>query len=183
DYKVQYQNNKDAGTAYVIVTGKGTYKGKAVVPFTIKAETIVSANDFTIKEIPAKIYNGKLQKPSVSVIIKKNGKDKKLSKKDYTIVYQNNLHAGEATVIVKGKGNYAGLRATGNFTINPQQIKKVSLKGIKNNLTLTYNKQNLKVGTDYEKPVYGTENKNKVEITITGKGDFTGTMTKKIKTK
>ena len=183
DYKVQYQNNKDAGTAYVIVTGKGAYKGKAVVPFTIKAETIVSSNDLTIKEIPAKTYNGKLQKPSVSVTIKKNGKDKKLSKKDYTIVYQNNLHAGEATVIVKGKGNYANLRATANFTIIPQQITKASLKGTQNNLTLIYNKHDLKVETDYGKPVYGTEEKNKVKVTITGKGDFIGTMTKKIKTK
>ena len=122
-----------------------------------------------------------MQKPSVSVTIKKNGKDKKLSKKDYTIVYQDNLHAGEATVIVKGKGNYAGLRATANFTINPQQIKKASLKGTRNALALTYNKHELKVGTDYEKPVYGTENKNKVEVTITGKGDFTGSLIKKVK--
>ncbi|MDE7208012.1 MAG: hypothetical protein K2N90_12810, partial [Lachnospiraceae bacterium] len=35
DYKVQYQNNTNAGTAYVIVTGKGAYRGKVVVPFTI----------------------------------------------------------------------------------------------------------------------------------------------------
>jgi len=181
DYKVQYQNNKNAGTAFVIVTGKGAYKGKAVVPFTIKAETIASPNDFAIKQIKAKTYNGKLQKPSVSVTIQKNGRAKKLSKKDYTVTYKDNLHAGEAVIIVTGKGNYAGLSATARFTINPQQIKKASLKGVQGSLVLTYSKRTLKEGTDYEKPEYGTVNKNKVPVTIKGKGDFTGTMTKNVK--
>ena len=182
DYKVQYQNNKDAGTAYVVVTGKGTYKGKAVIPFTIKAETVENANDFSIKAIKDATYNGKLQKPAVKVTIQKNGKTKNLSKKDYTVAYKNNLHAGTATVTVTGKGNYAGLDAVTTFKINPQQIKKASLKGVKNALTLTYNKRTLKEGTDYEPPVYGQENKNKVSVTIKGKGDFTGEMTKTVKT-
>lgn len=182
DYKVQYQNNKDAGTAYVVVTGKGAYKGKAVIPFTIKAETVANANDFSIKAIKDATYNGKLQKPAVKVTIQKNGKTKNLSKKDYIVTYENNFHAGTATVTVTGKGNYAGLSATKTFNINPQQIKKASLKGVKNALTLTYNKRTLKEGTDYEPPVYGQENKNKVSVTIKGKGDFTGEMTKTVKT-
>lgn len=69
DYKVQYQNNKNAGTAYVIVTGKGVYKGNVVLPFTIRTETVEKPNDFSIEEIKAKTYNGKLQKPAVSVTI------------------------------------------------------------------------------------------------------------------
>lgn len=114
--------------------------------------------------------------------IQKNGKAKNLSKKDYTVAYENNLHAGTATVTVTGKDNYAGLSATTTFKINPQQIKKASLKGTQGNLVLTYNKRILKEGTDYEKPVYGTVNKNKVPVTITGKGDFTGDMIKTVKT-
>lgn len=182
DYKVQYQNNKDAGTAYITVTGKGkTYKGAVVVPFTITPETIAKPNDFAIKEIKKATFNGKLQKPAVSVSIQKNGKAKKLSKKDYTVAYKDNFHAGTATVIVTGKGNYAGLSAETTFTIAPQQIKKASLKGTQGALTLTYSKRKLKEGTDYETPTYGTPDKNKVEVTITGKGDFTGELRKKIK--
>lgn len=174
DYKVQYQNNKSAGTAYVIITGKGEYKGNAVKPFTILADE----NKLDIKPITKKlIYNGKLQKPAITVTA--NGK--KLSKKDYTVTYKNNLHAGKATVIVTGKGNHAGKRAEAFFTINSQEIRKASLKGTKNALVLTYSKRTLKEGTDYEKPVYGAESKNKVEVTIKGKGDFTGEMTKKVK--
>jgi len=73
----------------------------------------------------------------------------------------------------------AGKRAEASFTILPQEIRKASVKGTKNNLVLTYSKRALKEGTDYEKPVYGAENKNKVEVTIKGKGDFTGEVTKK----
>lgn len=181
DYKVQYQNNKNAGTAYVTVTGKGDYKGKAVLPFTIRTETVETPDDFSIEEIKAKTYNGKLQKPTVSVNIRKNGKTKKLSKKDYKVTYKDNFHAGEATIIVTGKGNYAGLSATVKFTIEPQQIKKASLKGTQGALVLTYNKRKLREGIDYEKPEYGAAAKNKAAVTIKGKGDFTGEMTKNVK--
>ncbi len=175
DYKVQYQNNKNAGTAFVIVTGKGAYKGKAVVPFTIKA---VNAGSMNIKPLSVKTYNGKLQKPAVTVTV--NGK--KLSKdKDYTVTYKNNLHAGTATVIVTGKGNYAGMKGEAKFTINPQKISKASVKGTQGNLTLTYSKRTLKEGADYEKPVYGSASKNKIKVTIKGKKDFTGEVTKSVK--
>ena len=175
DYKVQYQNNKNAGTAFVIVTGKGAYKGKAVVPFTIKA---VNAGSMNIKPLSAKTYNGKLQKPTVTVTV--NGK--KLSKdKDYTVTYKNNLHAGTATVIVTGKGNYAGMKGEAKFTINPQKISKASVKGTQGNLTLTYSKRTLKEGADYEKPIYGSASKNKIKVTIKGKKDFTGEVTKSVK--
>ena len=176
-YKVSYQNNKNAGTAYAILKGKGEYAGTVVVPFTIKAETGALA----IKDIKAAVYNGKLQKPSVSVSIQKSGKPKKLSKKDYDVTYKNNLHAGTARVIVTGKGNYAGLRAEGTFTINSQQLKKAVIKGTKGKLTLLYNKRKLKEGTDYRMPQYGKTEKNKVEVTIVGIGDFTGEVTKKVK--
>ena len=175
DYKVQYQNNKNAGTAFVIVTGKGAYKGKAVVPFTIKA---VNAGSMNIKPLSVKTYNGKLQKPAVTVTV--NGK--KLSKdKDYTVTYKNNLHAGTATVIVTGKGNYAGMKGEAKFTINPQKISKASVKGTQGNLTLTYSKRTLKEGADYEKPIYGSASKNKIKVTIKGKKDFTGEVTKSVK--
>ena len=180
DYKVQYQNNKNAGTAYVIVTGKGAYRGKVVVPFTIKAAQGTSG--VTVKTISAKTYNGKYQRPAPTVTVSIGGKNKKLVKnKDYTVTYKNNRHAGTAEVIVTGKGNYAGMTAKSTFTINPQKITKASLKGTQGNLTLTYSKGILKQGTDYEQPIYGEVQKNKIKVTIKGKGDFTGTMTKSVK--
>ncbi|MDE7476514.1 MAG: InlB B-repeat-containing protein [Lachnospiraceae bacterium] len=181
DYKVQYQNNKNAGTAYVIVTGKGAYKGKVVVPFTIQAAD-VSSDGVTVKPISPKTYNGKLQKPAVTVTVNVGGKNKKITKnKDYTVTYKNNLHAGTAKVIITGKGNYAGIKKEVNFTIKQQQIKKASVKGTQGSLTLIYSKHALKEGTDYEVSKYGEVNKNKVKVTITGKHDFTGEITKSVK--
>jgi len=39
----------------------------------------------------------------------------------------------------------------------------------------------LEQGTDYEQPVCGEMKKNKIKVTIKGKGDFTGTMQKSVK--
>lgn len=177
NYKVQYQNNKNAGTAYVIVTGKGAYKGKVVKSF----EIIPKSTTLTIKNtITAKTYNGKLQKPSVTVTA---GKTKLKKNKDYKVSYIQNLHAGTAVIMVTGTGNYKG-SITAAFTIKPQKISKVSVKGTKTDgLTVTYGGRKLREGTDYTLD-YGAETGNKVKVTITAKdgGDFTGgSVTKTVK--
>lgn len=174
NYKVKYQNNKNAGTAYVVVTGKGEYKGKVVKTFEIApAEATL-----TINPVAAKTYNGKLQKPSVTV---RTGTKKLARNRDYTISYTKNLHAGTATLTVTGKGNYAGARAQTTFDIGAQKISKASVKVSRTNgLVLTYNKRILKEGTDYTLE-YGEEKGNKVKVTITGKGNFKGSVSKKVK--
>nr|MDE7478418.1 hypothetical protein [Lachnospiraceae bacterium] len=179
NYSVAYQNNKNAGTAYVIIAGKGGYKGKVVKKFTISA----AESHFTVKKpITNKTYNGKLQKPAVVVM---DGNKKLKAGKDYTLIYSNNLHvstdSNKATITIKGKDNYADTSSlTVKFTILPQQIKKASVKGYKDALILTYNKKTLKENIDYT-VTYGLEKSNKVETVIAGKGDFTGTVNKKIK--
>ncbi|MDE7184920.1 MAG: InlB B-repeat-containing protein [Lachnospiraceae bacterium] len=174
DYKLQYQNNIDTGTAYVIVTGKGQYKGKVVGQFTI----IASDTTLEIKPIPAKTYNGSLQKPKLTV--KANNKTLKLDK-DYTVSYGNNLNATTtARVVVTGIGNYAKApKQTVNFEIKQQKMSKASLQGsLTTGITLTYNKRLLTEGRDYNKPVYDTVKGSKVAVTITGKGNFTGELKK-----
>ena len=177
NYKVQYQNNINAGTAYVIVTGKGEYKGKVVKSF----EIIPKSTALTIKNtITAKTYNGKLQKPSVTVMA---GKTKLKKNKDYKVSYTQNLHAGTAVITVTGTGNYNG-SITAAFTIKPQKISKVSVKGTKTaGPMVTYGGRKLREETDYTLK-YGAETGNKVKVTITAKdgGDFTGgSVTKTVK--
>ena len=177
NYKVQYQNNKNVGTAYVIVTGKGSYKGKAVVPFVITQDNTAVLQ--ITNSIKAKTYNGKLQKPSVTV---KVGKTKLKKNKDYTVSYTKNLHEGTAEITVTGMGNYAG-SASKTFIINPQKISKVSVKGTKTSgLTVTYGTRRLKEGTDYNLS-YGATTKNKIKVTIEAieGSDFTGSVTKTVK--
>lgn len=175
NYKVQYKNNVNAGDAYVIITGKGEYKGKVVKTFTIAP----LKTTLTVKPLPAKIYNGKLQTPKLTVL---DGKKKLKANKDYSIVYEDNLHKGEAAVWINGKGNYAGVQLKTTFTINAQKISKASVKGTRaEGVTITYNKKVLGEGIDYTLE-YGEERKGKVEITVKGIGDFTGEMKKSIKT-
>ncbi len=185
DYKVQYRNNVNAGTAYVIVTGKGQYQGKTVVTFEITPRDAADTM-LTISRIPDKTYNGKLQKPSVTV---KNGKKKLVKNKDYTVSYTGNLHAStdsrKAKVIITGKGNYAGITAEAKFTIKPQKISKAIVKGTKEKLTVSYGKTTLKEGVHYTvTPDASVAKGNKVKIKITGLGDFAGSeVSQKVKLK
>ena len=180
-YKVQYKNNTKAGTntALVIVTGKGQYKGKVVKTFTI---TPAGTKLEFAKSIPDKTYSGKPLKPAVTV---KAGAKKLKANTDYTVKYQNNVHAGVATVTVTGIGNYAGSAPVSiDFTIKPQKISKASVKGtLSKGITLTHNKKTLVEGVDYELS-YGEEKKTTVQVTVTGLNkDFTGTFKKYIKKK
>ena len=177
DYKVAYQNNKDAGTAYVIVTGKGDYKGKVVVPFSIVPVSPVLTITNTIKD---KTYNGKLQKPAVKV---KAGKVTLKNNKDYKVTYTENLYAGTATITVNGRGNYTGGTYT-TFLINKQNIKKVSVKGTQSEgLSVYYGTRLLIRNRDYTLEYGNTKGKNKIEVIITATedSDFSGSVTKSVK--
>ncbi|MDE6014987.1 MAG: InlB B-repeat-containing protein [Acetatifactor sp.] len=177
DYKVSYQNNKDAGTAYVIVTAKGAYKGKVVVPFRI----VPVSPELTITNtIKAKTYNGKLQKPSVTV---KAGKVTLKKNRDYKVTYTENLHAGTATVTVTARGNYTG-SAEKTFVINKQNIKKVSVKGTREGgLSVYYGTRLLQENRDYTLDYGRSKGKNKIEVIITATedSDFSGSVTKSVK--
>lgn len=59
------------------------------------------------------IYTGSEMKPAVTV---KDGDKTLLEGTDYTVVYQNNINVGQASVLVTGAGKYSGSR-TLNFEI------------------------------------------------------------------
>lgn len=69
-------------------------------------------------------YNGKAQKPSVTVYVG----NKKISSKYYSVSYKNNKNVGYGTVTVKGKGSYAKYSGSDTFKIN---LKGVSLSSVK----------------------------------------------------
>ena len=122
DYTVAYTNNINAGTATVTVKAKGTaYKGTKTITFKITKKDIKKAV-ITLKTTKY-TYNGKQKKPAVTKVTL----DKvKLTTKNYSIAYSNNVNAGTAKVTITGKGNYTG-KATKNFTINKASAK-ITLK-------------------------------------------------------
>ena len=78
-------------------------------------------------------YNGKAQKPSITVYAGK----KKLSSKYYTVSYKKNKNVGYGTVTVKGKGSYSKAFGTAKFKINLKKTKLFTAKSTKKKTFIT----------------------------------------------
>ena len=106
DYKVEYENNTDVGTASIIVTGLNDYAGtKKVINFKISP---MSVSDFAIGLSNTSLqYTGQDVKPTVSILGLKESDDNGKSG-DFTVKYENNLNVGKAKVTVTGVNNYTG---------------------------------------------------------------------------
>lgn len=112
DYTVSYENNINAGTAKIIITGIGDhFTGSTEKTFTINSAEISGCTFAPIADVT---YNTKAHTPEVTVAI--SGRTLEADK-DYTVSYASNIYAGTATVTVTGKGNFTGT-ASKTFTIN-----------------------------------------------------------------
>ena len=131
-------------------------------------------------------YDGKAKKPGVTV--KLNGKTLK-NGTDYTVSYSNNTKVGTAKVTIKGKGNYTGsvsktYSIKNNFkkaTVSGISTKAFTGKNITQSITVKYNGKTLKNGTDYTVSYSNNKNIGTATVKITGKGSYTGTITKTFK--
>ena len=131
-------------------------------------------------------YDGKAKKPGVTV--KLNGKTLK-NGTDYTVSYSNNTKVGTAKVTITGKGNYTGsvsktYSIKNNFkkaTVSGISTKAFTGKNITQSITVKYNGKTLKKGTDYTVSYSNNKNIGTATVKITGKGSYTGTITKTFK--
>lgn len=143
-FKVTYQNNKDAGTASVVITGTGSFGGSIIKTFEIQPLSLnVDTASLKISK-PSNVYNGGVNqtKSTVKHISTVNGKDKKVSLKagkDYDIAYTNEAgetttepkEVGKYTMTIVGKGNYQGTHELSKeitYEIKQNDIKKASAK-------------------------------------------------------
>ena len=116
-YDIRYENNIEVGTAKVIVTGKGNYKGTVEKEFKIVPHNLTGKVE--IKGINDSYeYIGKPITPTVTATIK-DGNIPLYQGADFDVEYKDNtgtlikkpgyavtLDDKPATVTVKGKGNY-----------------------------------------------------------------------------
>ena len=131
-------------------------------------------------------YDGKAKKPGVKV--KLNGKTLK-NGTDYTVSYSNNIKVGTAKVTITGKGNYTGsvsktYSIKNNFkkaTVSGISTKAFTGKNITQSITVKYNGKTLKNGTDYTVSYSNNKSIGTATVKITGKGSYTGTVTKTFK--
>ena len=106
-YKITYKNNVNAGTATMVVTGKGNYTGMKEYQFTIKPKNISS---WTIDIKGSVAYNnGLVAVPTIRKML--DGKLKMVKGKDYTISCSGATDIGVARITVTGRGNYEGSRS------------------------------------------------------------------------
>ena len=119
DYSVKYQNNVNAGTAKIIVTGKGNYTGTATKTFVIQPLNLEKC-DVSLPDGDSYAYTGEEVRPAVSV--KYNGTQISFEpSRTFSLDYQNNIECGTATVTVKGAGNLTG-KKTLQFKIEEKFI-------------------------------------------------------------
>ena len=181
DYTLSYSNNTNAGTATVTIAGKGNYSGSLSKTFTISGISITGA---TVTGITNRTYTGTAQTQNPTV---KLGEKTLVSGTDYTVSYANNTNAGTATVKVTGKGNYAGT-VSKTFTISAASITGATVTGITNkpytgtaqtqSPTVKLGEKTLASGTDYMLSYANNTNAGTATVTITGKGNYAGTISK-----
>ncbi len=176
DYVCEFQNNTDAGEAAVTVTGTGSYTGSLSKSFQIMPAELPEPDP-----VAEQVYTGREICPDISM----EGPSGALKQDvDYTVSCQNNLHAGEATALITGTGNYTGSR-TVTFTIGPAKLPApASLKkqyytgkGIKPDVTIKFSGTRLTKGTDYSLTYTNNTAIGTAKVKVTGKGDFTGSRT------
>ncbi len=184
-YAIAYSNNVNASTsATVTLTLSGNYSGTLTKTFTINKAAIGTATvAFAVTHYT---YTGSAISPAATVTLS----SKTLAPTtDYTIAYTGNTNAGTATATVTGTGNYSGT-ATGSFTIDPKTITGsfLTLSGTTatytgsaiTSITATVKDGTTTLNTTNHYTVAYTNNTNvgSATITVTGKGNYTGSVSK-----
>ena len=190
DYTLTNEGGKEVGTYSLTITGKGNYTGTASRTFNIITK---GASVFSVSDIASVIYNGSEQEPDITVMDNSTTPATVLTKgTHYTVAYSNNKNVGSASVIVTGIGSYAGT-VSKNFTILPKTLTgaMVTLSATsfvfnslaqKPEVTVDdKNAANVSIITDYDYTILNNGGINvgdDHEVKVTGKGNYTGTVTK-----
>lgn len=199
DYDVIYSNNVDAGTATVKIVGKGNYCGMKKATFKIKPITTLNKASFTLDKTKVE-YTGVAYEIGKGIEVTATFNGKPLVKDvDYTCTYKKNTDAGTATITFTGKGGYSGT-AKKTFKIESASIALLAPAfldregnnktdavyayeqgGVTPSVQLTYLGKVLVAGKDYTVSCKNntTKGNNAAEITIKGKKNFKGTISRK----
>lgn len=206
--KLKYKSNTDEGD-YTVSYAEGDYKtaGEYIITITgsknycgIKACRLVLCNKTMLNK--AKIIctaNMKYDKGNAVVPKKLTVKyGKKVLKRDidYTVSYRNNHEIGTATAVIKGMGDYAGIRYA-NYKIKGIHLSKAKVSGVKkktyteepvfqidpynpsvSTCKVTYRGETLLLHKDFEVAYRKNTVAGKAAMILTGKGAYYGTVKK-----
>ena len=143
----------------------------------------IAAPSVTINNPTDKTYTGSPCVQGVSV----KDSEAKLTVDDISVTYENNINVGTATIIYTGKNNYTG-EIRKNFKITEASITDDMIANIPSvtyntkphtpDVTVTFEGSTLEAGKDYDVAYTNNINAGTATVTVTGKGNFTGTASK-----
>jgi hypothetical protein len=174
---------------------------RANAEISVSYKKLLTNTDITIEDITAPTYTGQAQEPVVTV---KDGSTVLTLGTDYTVAYSNNTNAALANAAqntptvtitaVATSDKYAG-ETTKTFTILPKALEDGFIANIDALVytgvaqtpepAVTYNNMTLVKGTDFTYSYTNNVNvaaataENAPTVTVTGKGNYTGTAQKK----
>ena len=187
DYTLTYEKNTALGTAtvHIVAIDPPNYGAKAV-DFKIVEPTMADA---TVSAIPAKTYTGKEIRPVPTVKI---GGTTLKEGTDFTVSYKDNVNVGTAAVTLEGVGAVSGTK-TVQFTIKKASLADTTVTNVVDksyegnpvvqNPTVVLGDVLLQEGVDYDATYKDNVKVGTATMTLTGKGNLTGTksLTFKIK--
>ena len=183
--------NLNAGTGTVEITALASskkYTGSATKSFNILPR-LLTANGTTYSlATDSYVYDGTAKTPAVNIAVEK-GEPMPVLDTDYTVTYSDNTNVGTGKATITGKGNFTGT-VEKSFTITAKSLSGAQFSTIpdqtytgneiKPEPTVTLGSATLVKGTDFDFSYSSNTNvpvtANDVPtVTITGKGNFTGT--------
>ena len=181
DLKLTYSDNIAVGTGNIHVEASDNYSGSGDITFRIVPGNIADI-DITLDsdDYP---YTGQDIFPKILA-------DGLNADEDYTITYADNINPGKGSVILSGIGNYTGRKTLHFNIIDPSMISKTDIAGFENVLSI-YNKsfvydenehcptveiKGLRKNEDYIITCSNNVNVGTATLTITGMGNYTGTI-------
>ncbi|MBQ9028544.1 MAG: Ig-like domain-containing protein [Lachnospiraceae bacterium] len=190
DYTVSYDNNVDAGTAVVTITGSEEYRGSVKKTFTIKkAKQTLKAENISVAfgasaQIEVSGAQGSVSYKSQKTAVAEAAEDGTVSGRG----------VGETgiTITASGNGNYEAASASITVTVTPVSLAdsdriEVSLTATeftydgseqKPGVKATCDGKELAAGTDYTAEFGESTNAGNKTVKIAGNGNFTGAVTR-----
>ena len=164
-------------------TAVKNYKIDTVTGALVVNPKSIAAPSVTINNPTDKTYTGSPCVQGVSV----KDSEAKLTVDDISVTYENNINVGTATIIYTGKNNYTG-EIRKNFKITEASITDDMIANIPSvtyntrahtpEVTVTFEGSTLEAGKDYGVAYTNNINAGTATVTVTGKGNFTGTASK-----
>jgi len=194
DYVAAYDKHEAVGTAQVIVKAKdgSNYTGEKKATYKIAKENVSKA---TVEGVTDLTYTGSALEQTSMIV--RNQAGEIIPASDYELTYKNNTKAGKASITIKADSNsiYTGSKNV-SFTIKPAALSEILVvqDGVLydkkyNGKKQTYTTKELQkafkkeeTGALIPSSAYKITYSNNINaghgiMTLTGKGNYTGTKT------